>query len=331
MSDEKDAQPKSDNKLKIFHKEYDVALIKFDGNSDDIKDNDTNVKLFQVILTDKCTVNKHQIYNKIFYKKDCDNIRNKAGLLMMKNDKFVELLLYCLSNKNNKYNVNYKVIKKGDVLSGITINITFGDSGWIVYNIELFIPIKKMTDIELMRLRLNEYEAENKALKDSLKILANKVAELEKSRYNIPVLFREMIDKDVSRQSGWNVIKLNYSDSKDDDISLNQNAGSVILKPNTYVVQATCNVYDGYNSCISLQNTNQSIVVYGNIGRSCNYNSESMASLIILPQKIVINTTTEVFFKLFCSSGGGSSGMKTGSIKLMNGKCFVAQLSIQKV
>mmetsp|Transcript_20280 Transcript_20280/g.25012 ORF Transcript_20280/g.25012 Transcript_20280/m.25012 type:complete len:159 (-) Transcript_20280:36-512(-) len=143
---------------------------------------------------------------------------------------------------------------------------------------------------------------------------------------NEPVLVREMTSADKLRRKGWSKIRLNDCDSKDNDISLSNN-GTVKLKPNTYIVQAMCNTFQGEYSVILLQSSNESIKIYGNIGYSY---SNSASSSAILPQKIRINQNTELSLYIYVHTSAGRVE-RDPSVTFDGNKCHVTSLSIQKL
>lgn len=274
------------SKIEKLYTDFNVELVYFKENKDDIKEGDLNkVKLFYVKFTDKTPENKHQIYEKLFTVNDCNLIKKNAGVLKWKNEKFVELILYCLSKKNTKHAINYQIINEANNHS-LNIEILY-ETDFIDINISFNILAKKMDEMSLMKARFMDLELKLIQTENNLrnkinaielafkkyknesekkeKELNKKIDELQKKPCIYPpILFKELKNGKIARKKGWSNIIFNDSDSKSDDISLNNNDGSINLKKGEYIINAQSQITKGNYIAMKFKSSDDSIVVFGN-------------------------------------------------------------------
>ena len=141
-------------------------------NHEDVSLDEPNNVVFELKLVDMSSEDKYQRYIKTFICKDINELKVASGIgECMKTSKFVEFLLYALSDKNKKYPVSYNVVKEeGKHL--ININIGY-KTEFLEFDLDIEIPAVQMTEIELLKLRLHEAEKALKSLTPSRPLVLN--------------------------------------------------------------------------------------------------------------------------------------------------------------
>ena len=127
--------------------------------------------MFVLSLNDK--INHKKKYSQKFSRGDIKRMIEKTGLGAFKEENFVKLLLFCLSKKNDKFDVEYKVIQNNDE-HYLNINIAY-EMHFMNVDIQvrvdameepMAVPKKLLNDIESLKKRVNVHENELKSLKN---------------------------------------------------------------------------------------------------------------------------------------------------------------------
>eukprot|EP01083_Nonionella_stella_P212224 766634_1 len=150
-----DDDAKDESKSSELRDKFDVVVIKFEANND----NNGDAKCLQITLTDK-KENKFQIYEKTFSVNDCGKIKKDAKLEAIPLPKFVNLIMDCLSIKNQKHDIKLRI----EHTKYVVINITYAPDDYTQVEFALTIPAKEMREVDLLKLRLKEAEDKIKQL-----------------------------------------------------------------------------------------------------------------------------------------------------------------------
>mmetsp|Transcript_102270 Transcript_102270/g.125088 ORF Transcript_102270/g.125088 Transcript_102270/m.125088 type:complete len:586 (+) Transcript_102270:9-1766(+) len=153
-------------KTDALYARFSVNVVTFkSGNK-----NDESI-MFVLNLDDK--INHKKKYSQKFSRNDIQVMIQRTGLGAFKAENFVKLLLFCLSKKNDKFDVEYKVIQNNDE-HYLNINIAY-EMHFMNVDIEvrvdameepMAVPKKLLNDIESIKKRLNVHENKLKSLKN---------------------------------------------------------------------------------------------------------------------------------------------------------------------
>ena len=145
----------NESKTVKLYQRFNINIVRLESKNND--PNDGNSIHFHVNFEDKNGYN-NTMYSKHFNDNDLNTIKHHAGLPGIKNDAFVNILLYSLSNENNKYPVSYECINRND-RQYLKINIRYSTE---FFNVNIIFEIPG-NDREIDSVR-NELEATKKIL-----------------------------------------------------------------------------------------------------------------------------------------------------------------------
>ena len=148
-----------DAKISKLYNDFDVKIFKYNTilELNEIKNNNNNNDNNESILNDnryifgillKSKNDNNKTYKKLYKIIDLKNIKKNIGFNSMDINGLTELIVYGLSNKNNKYNVKYKIIK-----NNINNNNNISDNK--IGNTKVVIIIEYKTEFNLLKLILN--------------------------------------------------------------------------------------------------------------------------------------------------------------------------------
>eukprot|EP01084_Bolivina_argentea_P135261 238384_1 len=156
------------NALISLRQKYQVNVKEFDDRSLFTKlYNDEETKLLYVSFIDKGEIaeNKFLTYEKIFTYSDLKNIKTDAGFSTISVENFVQLIKNCLLAKDTLTNYIHFVVETGNK---IKVTIVYAPDGLWSVRFCLVFPVKKMNEIDLLKLRLQEAENKIKELQSPL-------------------------------------------------------------------------------------------------------------------------------------------------------------------
>eukprot|EP01084_Bolivina_argentea_P250894 420562_1 len=190
-----------------LREQFDINVAKFVTENYD----NQQAKCMEFKLVDKRTEHKFQIYENVFTINDCNKILEKAKYPLLPLPKFTDLIMYCLSEENTLHQVNVNVING----QNLEINIKYTPDKFTEFKFILTVPAKEMNEIDLLKLRLNEFES------------------------NTPILFYEKLQASRKRSKGWHIINLDHFRGDNSKyIQHNKQKGSIKVQPGKYMIEA---------------------------------------------------------------------------------------------
>ena len=147
---------------------------------------DSNDDVFSLKFISKNGDNKGKIYYKMYNNNDLNDIKNKIGVPILKNNDLTETILYSLSKNNDKYNIKYELIDNNEN-NALNIFIEY-KAGMISFNIELNIPCK-LSDIDIIK---NELKKMYKIISDSKRELTAKTLKIDNLEQQLRELKQEL-------------------------------------------------------------------------------------------------------------------------------------------
>ena len=229
----------------------------------------------ELTLVDQGTENKFQIYRNVFTVDDCSKILKQSKYEILPVSKFVDLIMYCLSDDNKRHEVNATVNHK----EFIKLDILYKPDQFTSISFTLTVPARKMKEVDLLKLRLRELET------------------------SVPNLFYEKLTASKKREKGWNRIKLDYcNDTNNKYIKHNEDTGTIVLLPGKYVIEAEGTAYNVDRHIIQIRSNDDNIKLNGTPQRYYRYNGGGSTSTSRLLKHVIdIQTRIELTFMWWCA------------------------------
>ena len=257
---------------------------KCDNNSCAVNDHALNIKfsidavkihgdasnLLKLSLVDQIGADKHQIYTHTFTRDELLEINQHESIPM---NNFVDLAIDCLTDKEPKYSVSYKIIKNQQK-HYLQVNIAYKPDKYTSKIFAFDIPAKKMNEIDILKLRIQELEAN-----------------MLKLQSFIPILFTASTKKHLAVvKAGWNNIILNdCSDDNNEYIKFDKDNGYIKLAKGTYSIEAEATVVYVDGNVIQLKSVkDDGIKIYGSLQYSRHGQNSWETTVSRIPRQTII-------------------------------------------